>query len=61
MLADETVIAVAVTELVTAELVVNNPENTYCICITPKAFLAVDSKRKWNLGPLKKKTPVTFI
>lgn len=46
---------------VSAELVINNPENTYCICITPKAFLAVDSKRKWNLGPLKKKTPVTFI
>ena len=37
-----------------AGLVINNPENTYCICMTLKAFLAVDSKRKWNLGPRKK-------
>lgn len=39
---------------VSTELVINNPENIYHICIVLKAFLAVNSKRKWNLGPLKK-------
>lgn len=39
---------------VSAELVINNPENTYCICMVLKDFLAVDSKRKFNLGSLKK-------
>lgn len=45
---------------VSTALVINNPKNSFHICIIPRAFFAADSKKKWNLGPLKS-TSTSYI